>query len=100
MLQVVNPFGLTVYKNAKLAQFVFHELKDKVRIYVSDQLAALVVSDLSSLGRRIFWSLSEQERNVTLIMNSAPNYYQRACAPRSEFRATNVKFERPRDDTP
>ncbi|KIM81023.1 hypothetical protein PILCRDRAFT_97738 [Piloderma croceum F 1598] len=34
MLQVVNPFGLTVYKNAKLGQFVFHELKDKVRIYV------------------------------------------------------------------
>ena len=32
MLQVVNPFGLTIYKNAKLAQFVFHELKDKVRI--------------------------------------------------------------------
>jgi dUTP pyrophosphatase len=28
MLQVVNPFGLTIYKNAKLAQFVFHELKD------------------------------------------------------------------------
>jgi hypothetical protein len=26
----VNPFGLLVYKNAKLAQFVFHELKDKV----------------------------------------------------------------------
>jgi hypothetical protein len=32
LLQVVNPFGLTMYKNAKLAQFVFHELKDKVRI--------------------------------------------------------------------
>ena len=23
LLQVVNPFGLTMYKNAKLAQFVF-----------------------------------------------------------------------------
>ncbi|KAF8529946.1 deoxyuridine 5'-triphosphate nucleotidohydrolase [Gautieria morchelliformis] len=33
MLQVVNPFGLLVYKNAKLAQFVFHELKDKVEGY-------------------------------------------------------------------
>jgi len=33
LLQVVNPFGLTVYKNAKLAQFVFHELKDKVEGY-------------------------------------------------------------------
>jgi len=33
LLQVVNPFGLTMYKNAKLAQFVFHELKDKVEGY-------------------------------------------------------------------
>ena len=33
LLQVVNPYGLTVYKNAKLAQFVFHELKDEVRIH-------------------------------------------------------------------
>ena len=34
LLQVVNPFGLTLYKNAKLAQFVFHELKDKVCIVI------------------------------------------------------------------
>jgi deoxycytidine triphosphate deaminase len=34
LLQVVNPFGLTMYKNAKLAQFVFHELKDKVCIFM------------------------------------------------------------------
>ncbi|KAJ7653080.1 deoxyuridine 5'-triphosphate nucleotidohydrolase [Mycena polygramma] len=33
MLQVVNPHGLTLYKNAKLAQFVFHEMKEKVDGY-------------------------------------------------------------------
>ena len=34
LLQVVNPFGLTIYKNAKLVQFVFHELKDKVSVVI------------------------------------------------------------------
>jgi hypothetical protein len=38
MLQVVNPFGLTVYKNAKLAQFVFHELKEKVRMLIPSDI--------------------------------------------------------------
>ncbi|KAJ6494080.1 putative dUTP diphosphatase Dut [Mycena vitilis] len=33
MLQVMNPHGLTLYKNAKLAQFVFHEMKEKVDGY-------------------------------------------------------------------
>lgn len=31
MLQVVNPHGLTLFKDAKLAQFVFHQMKEKVR---------------------------------------------------------------------
>ncbi|KAJ7085651.1 deoxyuridine 5'-triphosphate nucleotidohydrolase [Mycena belliarum] len=33
MLQVVNPHGLTLFKNAKLAQFVFHQMMEKVEGY-------------------------------------------------------------------
>ncbi|KAJ6600910.1 deoxyuridine 5'-triphosphate nucleotidohydrolase [Mycena sp. CBHHK59/15] len=33
MLQVVNPHGLTLFKDAKLAQFVFHQMKEKVEGY-------------------------------------------------------------------
>ncbi|KAF7293904.1 hypothetical protein HMN09_01186600 [Mycena chlorophos] len=33
MLQVVNPHGITLFKDAKLAQFVFHEMKEKVEGY-------------------------------------------------------------------
>ena len=76
LLQVVNPFGFTMYKNAKLAQLVFHELKDKVRcaLFLSSRVGLLAtappqnlchdVSDVISLGRRIFWCLPEHERNV------------------------------------
>jgi hypothetical protein len=78
LLQVVNFFGLTMYKNAKLDQFVFHELKDKVyAFFLSSRvgLSALfshcptsdscaIVCDVLSSGRRIFWCLPEQERTV------------------------------------
>lgn len=30
LLQVINPHGLTLYQDAKLAQFVFHTLAEKV----------------------------------------------------------------------
>ena len=30
LLHVINPHGLTLYQNAKLAQFVFHTLPEKV----------------------------------------------------------------------
>jgi len=33
LLQVINPHGLTLYQNAKLAQFVFHTLAEKVTGY-------------------------------------------------------------------
>ncbi|KAJ7085653.1 putative dUTP diphosphatase Dut [Mycena belliarum] len=33
MLQVVNPHGLTLFKDAKLAQFVFHQMAEKVEGY-------------------------------------------------------------------
>ncbi|KAJ7271288.1 deoxyuridine 5'-triphosphate nucleotidohydrolase [Mycena haematopus] len=33
MLQVVNPHGLTLFKDAKLGQFVFHQMKEKVEGY-------------------------------------------------------------------
>ena len=51
LLQVVNPFGLTMYKNAKLAQFVFHELKDKVCIvmlFLSSRVGLPVSCDIMS----------------------------------------------------
>jgi dUTP pyrophosphatase len=31
MLQVFNPHGLILYRDAKLAQFIFHEMNEKVR---------------------------------------------------------------------
>ncbi|GJJ11041.1 hypothetical protein Clacol_005272 [Clathrus columnatus] len=33
MLQVVNPHGIVLYENAKLAQFVFHQMSEKVEGY-------------------------------------------------------------------
>lgn len=33
LLQVINPHGLTLYQDAKLAQFVFHTLAEKVRAH-------------------------------------------------------------------
>nr|GAT46925.1 predicted protein [Mycena chlorophos] len=33
MLQVMNPHGITLFKDAKLAQFVFHQMKEKVEGY-------------------------------------------------------------------
>ncbi|KAF8806345.1 deoxyuridine 5'-triphosphate nucleotidohydrolase, partial [Phlegmacium glaucopus] len=33
LLQVMNPHGLTLFRNAKLAQFVFHQLSEKVDGY-------------------------------------------------------------------
>ncbi|KAJ7286001.1 putative dUTP diphosphatase Dut [Mycena rebaudengoi] len=33
MLQVCNPYGLTLFRDAKLAQFVFEEMKEKVEGY-------------------------------------------------------------------
>ena len=33
MLQVVNPHGLTLYRNARLAQIVFHQMSEKVDGY-------------------------------------------------------------------
>ena len=34
LLEVINPHGLTLYKDAKLAQFVFHTLTEKVRAHL------------------------------------------------------------------
>lgn len=33
MLQVVNPHGITLHENARLAQMVFHEMSEKVEGY-------------------------------------------------------------------
>lgn len=33
MLQVVNPHGITLYENARLAQMVFHEMSESVQGY-------------------------------------------------------------------
>lgn len=31
LLQVVNPYGIKIYKNAKIGQFVFHQMNEKVK---------------------------------------------------------------------
>ena|ERR1700761_1406021 len=36
LLQVSNPFGLRLYKNARLAQIVFHEISEPVEGYKGD----------------------------------------------------------------
>lgn len=33
MLQVVNPHGITLHENARLAQMVFHEMSENVEGY-------------------------------------------------------------------
>jgi len=33
MLQILNPHGITLYQDAKLAQFVFHQMAEKVEGY-------------------------------------------------------------------
>lgn len=33
LLQVVNPHGITLHENARLAQMVFHEMSEEVQGY-------------------------------------------------------------------